>query len=135
MRHNNCPSSLGTMVLRTNQAVYRAYINWHDCALDLHSLTTHSTTTTSNHSNSSCLKLDANPSPTRPVLLSSPILRRPRTLLAAARVCNSSDFRPFSTEQLGDTVKGNLDSAASTFQPNETKSDSQKVGDTLSGNS
>ncbi|CCO29809.1 hypothetical protein RSOLAG1IB_08838 [Rhizoctonia solani AG-1 IB] len=45
------------------------------------------------------------------------------------------DSQKTTTEQLGDTVKGNLDSAASTFQPNETKSDSQKVGDTLSGNS
>ncbi|CAE6468285.1 unnamed protein product [Rhizoctonia solani] len=45
------------------------------------------------------------------------------------------DSQKTATEQLSDTVKGNLDSAASTLQPNESKSDSQKVGDTLSGNS
>ncbi|CAE6478014.1 unnamed protein product [Rhizoctonia solani] len=45
------------------------------------------------------------------------------------------DSQKTTTEQIGDTIKGNLDSAASTVQPNETKSDSQKLGDTLSGNS
>ncbi|CAE6508902.1 unnamed protein product [Rhizoctonia solani] len=45
------------------------------------------------------------------------------------------DSQKTTTEQVGDTVKGNLDSAASTLQPNESKSDSQKLGDTLSGNS
>ncbi|QRV79456.1 heat shock proteins (HSP9 and HSP12) family protein [Ceratobasidium sp. AG-Ba] len=45
------------------------------------------------------------------------------------------DSQKTTTEQLGDTIKGNADSLASTVQPNESKSGSQKVGDTLSGNS
>ncbi|KZP34623.1 hypothetical protein FIBSPDRAFT_1035617 [Athelia psychrophila] len=45
------------------------------------------------------------------------------------------DSQKSTTEQAGDSIKGNLDSAASTFQPQGDKSSSQKAGDTLSGNS
>ncbi|CAE6457752.1 hypothetical protein ACGC1H_007236 [Rhizoctonia solani] len=45
------------------------------------------------------------------------------------------DSQKTTTEQLGDHVKGTMDSVASTVQPNDTKSHSQKAGDALSGNS
>ncbi|KAF8637402.1 hypothetical protein AX17_002897 [Amanita inopinata Kibby_2008] len=38
-------------------------------------------------------------------------------------------------EQAGDYIKGTMDSAASTMQPNSEKSTSQQAGDTMSGNS
>jgi len=45
------------------------------------------------------------------------------------------DSQKSTTEQAGDSVKGNLDSAASTLQPQSEKSTSQQAGDSLSGNS
>ncbi|KAF7297583.1 hypothetical protein MKEN_01381000 [Mycena kentingensis (nom. inval.)] len=44
------------------------------------------------------------------------------------------DSQKDTTEQWGDSVKGQVDSLASTLQPNSQKSMTQKAGDKLSSN-
>ncbi|KAF7323119.1 hypothetical protein HMN09_00092100 [Mycena chlorophos] len=44
------------------------------------------------------------------------------------------DSQKTTTEKMGDTFKGKMDSAASTVQPNSHKSTAQQAGDAVSGN-
>lgn len=45
----------------------------------------------------------------------------------------SSALKPNSQKGYGESAKENLDKAAATLQPDSTKSDSQKLGDKVSG--
>ncbi|CBQ67601.1 related to HSP12-heat shock protein [Sporisorium reilianum SRZ2] len=45
----------------------------------------------------------------------------------------SSALKPDSQKTFGESAKENLDKAAATLQPDSTKSDSQKLGDKISG--
>ncbi|KAF9454638.1 hypothetical protein P691DRAFT_717210 [Macrolepiota fuliginosa MF-IS2] len=43
------------------------------------------------------------------------------------------DSQKSNMEQLGDKMKGTMDSAASSMQPNSQKSDTQHLGDSMTG--
>ncbi|KAG6918278.1 hypothetical protein DXG01_015370 [Tephrocybe rancida] len=45
------------------------------------------------------------------------------------------DSQKGTLEKAGDSIKGNMDSLASSAQPNSQKSGTQKAGDAVSGNS